>query len=269
MFRKKLLAWAFAASVVINITFLVLVGNSDVFQHADVLRDLRAQEIKVYKPPIPQKPRPKPKPKIKPPKPKPPPPKPKQAVKPPPQLKPVVHHAPPPPRVRVAVSTGSHVSSPNGVAMPTNPGGTVGVPTASVTPPQPAPTPPPQPKPTPSPPAPTPPPQPKPEPKPASPPPAPKPAIPDRVTPEIIGSWSDFTLPGDVDMSTITNTTINATWDVDTSGHARDIKFDSSGNDEVDERIREFIRDHHYEPAVQNGVPEDSPMEHEFDISTG
>lgn len=271
MFRNKLLGWAFAASIVINITFLVLVGNSDIFQHADVLRDLRAQEIKVYKPPIPQKPRPKPKPRIKPP-PKPKPPHPKQVVKPripppPPQPKPVVRRAAPPPRVKVAVSTGSHVTSGNGPAMPANPEGEVGQPTESVTTPPPTP---PPPKPTPPPPTPAPAPPPKPQPAPAPPPPAPKPAIPDRASPvPDTGNWPDLSIPGDVDLSTVTNSALIVSFEVDENGHPKHIRVKRScGNDDIDTQAVQTIQGMRFKPAVQNGVPQEMDMEHEFDVGT-
>lgn len=266
MFRKRLLAWAFAASLAINFTFLLLVGNSDIFQHADVLRDLRAQQIKVYKPPIPRKP--KPKPKLKPP-PKPPKPKPVAKPKPLPQPKPVVRRVVPPPRPRkmVAAATGSH--SANGtIAVPVS-SGDVGVPTNTITPPPPTPAPP-QPKPTPPPtPAPAPPP-PTPKPQPA-PPPKPKPVLADRAVPEPDrGVWPDLSIPGDTDMSTVTNSSLVVSFEVDASGHPRHIRVKNScGNQDIDDAAVELIQGMRFKPAVQNGEPEDMQMEHEFDVSTG
>ena len=91
--------------------------------------------------------------------------------------------------------------------------------------------------------------------------------LPDNGTPEIIGSWDDLDLPNNYDPSTITRTTITAHWIVDKTGHARSIKFSSSGNSDIDSAIREFIEKHHYEPAVQNGEPQDCAIEHTFVIS--
>src|SRR5579862_8373992 len=59
--RNKLLAGSFAISFVLNAFFLILLGNSDLFQHADAIHDLRAEQIIVFKPPVFEKPKPTPK----------------------------------------------------------------------------------------------------------------------------------------------------------------------------------------------------------------
>ncbi|HEX5324430.1 MAG TPA: hypothetical protein VFW40_11630 [Capsulimonadaceae bacterium] len=303
MFRDKLLAYSFAASIALNAFFLILVGNSGIFQHADAIQDLRAQQIEVYKPPIPEKPRPLPKvvpqksktePKIHPRRPevKPVPSShPKPA--PTPQPAPVQNHTAQPtrPAPAVFVRTSQQSTRPNprpdpfvplsphpGVAHPRvsqpvpRPAANIGSTSAQgavVAQPSPAPVfhaAPPQPV------APQPAAQPAPRPDPTPPAPAdtPKPrprsTEHDRGTPEIVGDWGALTLPSDYDPNTLTTTRIEARWVVDKTGHARHISVPSCGNSEIDDQIRRFIEDHHYEPAVQNGEPQDCPIEHTFVI---
>jgi hypothetical protein len=300
MFRNKLLAFSFLASFALNATFLALVGNSGLFRRTGLPNNLRAVQIEIYKPPVAEKARPKPKltpppikhnlplahPVIQPtnrprlpqpvqparttvyqkPKPQPAQPVPHTAVfvrrqPPQPTNKPATHASAPPhtavslPATHPAVNLGSH-SNQGSLAVPaapTNPAPvTHSVATQQPVTPQAVETPTPAPV----------------QPRPATVEDQPKSKSPpgDNGTPEVIGGWSDLELPDNYDPSTITRARIPAHWVVDKTGHARSIKFPSSGNSDVDNVIREYIENHHYEPAVQNGEPQDCALEHTFVI---
>lgn len=76
MFRDRLLNGCLLASLLINGAFVLAVGNSGAFRRENVLAALRAREIQVYRPPIPEmaraaRPRPPLPPRLKPPAPRP------------------------------------------------------------------------------------------------------------------------------------------------------------------------------------------------------
>jgi len=103
----RILLYSVVGSLLVNLGWLALVSNSNLFGGGGVA-DLTPKLVKLVKPPIPQKPKPK--------KPKPPPPPPKQKVVPPkirPLKPPPPHQLPrPQPAHRVAVATTHNNSSP-------------------------------------------------------------------------------------------------------------------------------------------------------------
>src|SRR5579883_1704558 len=270
--NNRLLATSFVISLAINLTFLHLVGNSDLFEHADVIQDLRSQEIEVYKPPTPEKPQPKPK--IAPPKPKPAaiiqPPKPtiKRTLPPPPVPQP--HLTPPPaaaprpthpaPQPAIFVRTRPPLPRPNARPDPFVPLG----PRRAVTQPVPRPavnlgshsaqgtiSEPPTPPVT----------------QPVV---TPKPLLPDRAEPvpdTDNGNWPDVTLPDDVDVSSLTSSTIVISFEVDKRGRPRGARVKrSSGNSEVDNEMIEAVMKMRFKPAVQNGEAQEMEDEHAFSV---
>ena len=159
-------------------------------------------------------------------------------------------------------------TAPNVDQKPTASGDSAVVTPPAPTPPPPTPPAPPPPKPEPPAPAPVvhhdrpPPPAPKPPP-----PPPPKPKIPDRDEPESMQNLdSEVEIPSDIDASSITHPTVEATWEVNASGHAINIHVPSCGNPEVDRLIKEAISRSRYKPAVHNGVPQLAPLSHTFSV---
>lgn len=288
----RILAWSFAGSLFVNAAFIVLLSHADLFGQARNVEEVRHVRVQVYKPPIPTKPKPKPKPPtVKPPPPppvkvqrvvKPPPP----LVKPPPTVRPRVtpppQHAPPP----APMPIGHIVPQNNTHAVPVAPPNLAPPPTVPVAPappntPAPAlPTPaaptPPAPVVKPTPPAP---PVEKPKPQPPAPPvekpkpvavvekPKPEPPkIPDRVEPEIRGSFSDMSLPN-VDPGSLNTTSVTVTWEVDERGRVHNVKFRPTGSGEMDDALRRAVQDFRFKPKVVNGQAETAVISHTFDIS--
>jgi TonB family protein len=263
-----------AASIIINVGLVIVVGNSDIFQHADMIRDLKTREIKVYKPPIQEKRKPKPKP--------PPPPPPPKAVPPPPTAKPITNTPPPPrpvqqvqqptpqvpqpPQPAVPVSTGS-VSTQGTVSAPPSTG-QVGTPAP---PPEPTPAPPPpkpEPEPTPPPPAPKPEPPPAPKPEPPPPPPPPKRTdLASGATPEPRGAWHDINMPDSVDLSTLSSNEIQVIFSVDTDGKPFKIRIKkSSGSGDLDNAAIAAISGMRFKAAQQGGDPIVATMTHTWKL---
>jgi len=275
--QDRIFGYSTLASLVVTFGWLAWVSNSDLFGSAANLSDLTPKLIKIVKPPIPQKPKPKKKEK--------PPPPPKQ--KPPPKLKPLKQIKPPPPHPRprtqpprpaplvktVAVAHTNNVNAkPTFEAPPPAANTEIGKPVESgpapVAPPISRPEPPAPPPPKPEPPAPPPVAE-KPveRPKPPPPPPPPKPKIPDRDEPQIMGSFSDISLP-EFDPSTLNTTSVTVTWEVDERGHPSSIKFRPTGNSDVDSAIRSAVQGFRFKPAVHNGVAETMRMEHTFNLGS-
>ncbi len=272
----RILLYSVVGSLLVNLGWLALVSNSNLFGGGGVA-DLTPKLVKLVKPPIPQKPKPK--------KPKPPPPPPKQKVVPPkirPLKPPPPHQVPrpqprqPTPVHRMAVATTHNARAVSNVVVPETAPNVDQKPTASgdsavVTPPAPAPPPPTPPAPTPPAPAPAPPapvvhhdPPPPPAPKPPPPPPS-KPKIADRNEPAIIGSFSDISLP-EFDATTLNSPSVTVTWEVDERGRTSSIKFRPTGNSDVDSAIRNAVQGFRFKPAAHNGEAEAAHMEHTFQL---
>ena len=268
-FSDRILGYSLAASLFINLGWVLWVAHSDIFGSANII-PLHEKPIKIFKP-IPQKPKPP-----KPPKPPPPPPPQKQPkIKPPP-----IHIQRPTPRppvpthqFKVATTTNTHAVS--NIVVPTTPD-TAPPPQPVMPSPGPSVVAPPPPVEQPPPPVVVPPPPvepPKPEPKPEvvapppPPPPPPKPRMPDRDEPEVVGSFDDITLPS-FDPSTVSVTQISATWEVDERGHPSNIHLSprTSGNSEVDSAIVEAIRKFRFRPRVHNGQAEAAELSHTFSL---
>jgi hypothetical protein len=251
--RDKLLIYSTVISILVNILFVILVGNSDIFQVQAIKNELHAQHIKLVRPPIKRPPPPKRKP----------PPPPKQQVKqlpPPPTPQPVVQRQIVQP-IHQAAPVQVPISSPKGneVAGPT----TQTPPPAVVAPP--APTPPPAPPPVVAPPPPV---------VVAPPPPvvvAPtKPRKPVHTVPEAIGNWADtIQMPDGVGAGDLSATDIVATFLVDASGHAHfeRMKPKSTGNRDIDDAIKNAIESIKFIPATDDdGNPKAAEYSHEFTI---
>lgn len=254
-----------AFSLIANLCLVVIVGNSDIFQHADAMRDLKTREIKVYKPPVQEKRKPKPKP--------PPPPPPKNQPPPPKQtilqaIRQIVPHVNQPPPVPVPVATGS-ASTQGTVDVPQSTGqvGTPAPPPAPEPKPEPPPAPPPPPAPKPEP-APAPAPPPAPVPKPAPPPPPQPPKRTDLAAgdiPEPKGAWRDLNVSGDIDTSSLSSDKVVVVFDVDTDGKPFHIKIkQGSGNSDVDNAAITAISGMRFKPAQQGGDPIVARMTHEW-----
>jgi len=277
--QDRIFGYSTVASLVVTFGWLAWVSNSDLFGSAANLADLKPQLIKIVKPPIPQKPKPKKKEKPPPPPPKQKPPpkvKPLKQIKPPPHPRPRPQRPQPVPLHRVAVATTKSTHATSTFTVPETAPNTDQRPTASgdsPLPTPPAPTPPPPTPPAPPPPKPEPPAPPPPAPvkhvveAPPPPPPPPKPKIPDRNEPQIMGSFSDISLP-EFDPSSLNTTSVSVTWEVDERGHPSNIKFRPTGNSDVDNAIRSAVQGFRFKPAVHNGVAETARMEHTFNLGS-
>ena len=269
-FGNRILGYSLAASVFINMGWVLWVAHSDIFGSANVVQ-LHEKPIKIFKP-IPQKPNPP-----KPPKPPPPPPPQKQPkIKPPPIHIQRPTPRPPVPTHQYRVQTTSNPHAVSNLVMPTAPDTP---PPTTPAMPSPGPTidvPPPPveqlPPPVVEPPVvehhdPPPPPVVEHHDPPPPPPPPPKPRIPDRDDPEVVGSMEDLSLP-QFDPSTVTVTQISATWEVDERGHPTNIRLSprTSGNGDVDSAIIDSIRKFRFRPRVHNGQPEAAELTHSWSI---
>ena len=265
----RILAYAFGASVLINIGWMVAVSNSDIFGKGGVIPPPRETQIKVFKRPPP------PKPKLKKPPPPPPPPKQQPHVKPPPLL---IHHSPPPPPtphmvvspVRMSFRSASNIALPPappavGPVLPAEIG-PVTTPPAPPAPPVVAPTPPAPPVVLPPPPAPPvvapPPPPPR---LPPPPPPKPKNWVP------IASQEADFPTPSvDIDTSEGVSGTVIISFTIDETGRPRNPRVKQScGNTEVDNKCLEAIREARGTPAIQDHIPHDQPYSVPFNVGGG
>ncbi len=266
----RILAYAFGASVLINIGWMVAVSHSDIFGKGGVIPATKETMIKVFHRPPP------PKPKIKPP---PPPPPPKQLphVKPPPLLR--VQHSPPPPTPHVQqVQVVRSLNSDSRIVMPSAPptvgpalpavSGPVTTPPAPPAPPVVLPLPPAPPVVLPPPPAPPPPPPPPPPPRlPPPPPPKPKNWVPietqEASYPDSLGS--DVSADG---IETVPNDKVVISFTIDETGHFRNVRVkESSGSPELDERYVEAIKRGHGASAIQDHIPRDQPESISFSLS--
>ena len=303
---KRLLAYSFAASVLINLGWVAWVAHSDIFGSAATITTLREKPIKVFKP-IPQKLQPKPK---EPPKPPPPPPKPSKH---PPKIRPIKPIKPlPPPKVTppkplpprplpprpqparpqppqpqaapvrtIAVVRTNNPQAKHQVALPAVPN----MPpltqpfVPSQTPVQPQPE---QPKPVVE--------QPKPPPvveqpkpllvqQPKAPPvveqPKPPPVVhhPDKWVPidqqeaSFPDNIGDNVQKDDITRESITNSKVVISFTIDETGHARKVRIkESCGNSELDNRFADAVRRTHGKPAIQDHIPRDQPYELPFDV---
>lgn len=270
---NRILGWAFAASVIVNIGWVALVSGSNLFGKGGAVPQLHERPLKVFKP-IPVKPKPKP---VKPP---PPPPKPKIQ----PKITPIHPHPTPPQpqrhQVQIHTTTNTHTTSTLSAppAPPPPPGPFV--PTYTATPP--APPAPPVPPTPPAPPAPpTPPAPPPPRPAPPAPPPPPPPPPPvvrhpanynaqidtqDAVppSPDNLGVGLDG-----IDGTSITNSKIVISFTIDETGHVRNAHVtESCGNSELDNRYRDAIARSRCTPAIQDHIPRDSRQTITIPVST-
>lgn len=251
----RILGYAFVGSVVINIVWVVLVSNSNLFGKGGVVNVLHEQRVKTFKP-IPVKPH-----KVKPP---PPPPKPKIQ----PKITPIHPHTPPQPtrqRVAVHTTTNTHATShqfaqssppaPPGPFTPTQ--GPTSPPAPPVPPTPPAPPAPPSPPSPPvvAPPAPPAPPPPPPPPR-LPPPPPPRPRNYTSIDSQEAGpvdGYASPSIPSGVDLSELTSTTITVEYEIDENGHATGIHVTKhSGNADVDEACVDAIRNTRFKPAIQD-----------------
>jgi TonB family protein len=255
LFRDRLLGISFLASIVINVLFVVLIGNSHIF---DTPTPPKAMTIHTIKPPIFVK---KPKEPPKPP--------------PPPKVKPVVVKTP---VVKTVVTPTQHVTyiphvatttstSPSAVVVPSTPEvAPVAIATAPSdnnvpTPNPPAPTPPPTPTPVAAGPAPAP-------PAPAAPPAPVRDAIPDQANPVQIGSFpSDLSSEVSYDPTTLLTTTVTISFIVEPDGSVKNIKFSQrTGNDDLDDLLQKLVEDSKWHPAVQDGVPREKRFAQTFNL---
>ena len=266
----RILGYAFVGSVVINIVWVVLVSNSNLFGKGGVVNVLHEQRVKTFKP-IPVKPH-----KVKPP---PPPPKPKLE-----KIKPITHPRPTPPQpqrhqVSVRTATNKHTTStltappaPPAPATPFTPT-PPGVPPTPPAPPAP-PTPPAPPAPPANPPAPpaNPPAPPPPPPPPRLPP--PPPPRPRNYSPIAVqeASYPDG-LGGDVSAEGIdpapTGNKVVIAFTIDETGHFRNVHVrESCGSSELDNRFLEAVRRGRGTPAIQDHIPRDQPESISFSVNT-
>lgn len=275
----RILAYSVIGSVLVNLGWLAWVSNSDLFGSATNLADLKPQLIKIVKP-IPQKPKPKKKEKPPPPPPKQkPPPKVKPLKPPPPHPQPRQQRPQPVPLHRVAVATTKSTHAVSTVTVPETAPNTDQRPTASgdsPLPTPPAPTPPPPTPPAPPPPAPTPP-----APAPVvhhDPPPPPvhhdppPPRHPDNWVPIAVQEASapdnvDVSIDG-IDGASITNKEVVISFIIDGTGRVRNARVKTScGNSELDNRVLEAIKRARCQPAIQDHIPRDAPINFTFPIN--
>ena len=265
----RILGYAFVGSVVINIIWVALVSNSNLFGKGGVANVLHERPMKVFKP-IPVKPKPKP---VKPP---PPPPKPKLQ-----KIKPIIHPPrptpPQPTRRPVSVAHTSNKFAKTAPSIPPSPPVNnekpfvpdLGPPTP-VAPPVP-PTPPAPPTPTPTPPAPpvikSPPPAPPVVRLPPPPPPRPRnySPIPMQEASYPEGLASDVSAEG-IDPPPTGNKVVIA-FTIDETGHFRNVHVrESSGSTELDNRFLEAVRRGRGTPAIQDHIPHDQPESISFSV---
>ena len=289
----RILAWAFAGSVVVNLVWIALVSHSHLFGGGSAIPPMKEMAIKVFKvhPPRPKATKPKP-----------PPPPPKRKP-PPPHQKPlprVVHHLPPPrpvthpkprPVTHPTLHPVAHPTPPHPATHPvqvhntTNPHTTSKLADKSPTEPNPAdkgPT----------------------NPGPANSGPAstgsadkgpvdkgpleqdkPKEDKPKEDKPKVVhpSNWvpidtqeasfpenigSDVSTDG-IDGGSITNNKVVITFTIDETGHARNVHVKvSCGNTELDNRFADAVRRAHGTPAIQDHIPRDQPDIIPFDVNT-
>src|ERR1700694_4337104 len=101
-FRERLLGYSLLASVLANVTLIVMVGNSDIFQVEATKQALQQAKVVHIRPPVKKRP---------------PPPNPQQVHPPPPPPQPrpqVVHQVTPPPVVHTPPPPAPIVASPKG-----------------------------------------------------------------------------------------------------------------------------------------------------------
>ena len=252
--RDKLLYYSTVISVLVNILFVILVGNSDIFQQQATKNEIRAMHIKIVRPPIKKKKAP-----------------PKKKLPPPIKKPPPVKQLPPPPTPVVQHTVVQRVivpPKPQPIAVVSSSKGneTISAPTTPVAPPvQPAPTPP----------APVvvatpPPPKPPPPPPPVEAPPAPKLVrLVVRAQAAPVGVFRDVTIPQDLDPSTLTATDVTVYFRVDESGNAHFERMSppTTGSSELDDQIRKIIGEQKFQPATNPaGMPVSSEDKHEFSI---
>lgn len=101
--------------------------------------------------------------------------------------------------------------------------------------------------------------------EPKAPPPPSRPAVADRETPELLGSFSDISLPN-FDPTALNTTEVKVTWTVDSDGRVHGIKFRPTGNSDVDDAIRSAVQNYKFKPRVINGIAQPAKFEHTFDL---
>lgn len=265
----RILGYAFVGSVVINIIWVALVSNSNLFGKGGVVNPMHEVRARVYKP-IPIKPKPKPV--------KPPPPPPKQKVQP--KITPIHPHTPPQPthqHVSVRTTTNKRATStltaqssppsPPGPFTPT--AGPASPPSPPVPPTPPAPPSPPSP---PSPPvvAPPAPPAPPPPPPRLPPPPPPRPRNYTSIDSQEAGpvdGYADVSLPSGLSIAELSSTTVTVEYEIDENGHAINVHVTKhSGNSDLDEACKEAIRSTRFKPAVQDHLKLRASGSHDFNV---
>jgi TonB family protein len=81
------------------------------------------------------------------------------------------------------------------------------------------------------------------------------------------GGWGDVTLSADIDVTSLSSTSIVVHFTVDESGSPTNIHIvRSSGNADLDAQVKDLIKHKHYEPAMQDGVALSAEAEHTFSV---
>ena len=91
----------------------------------------------------------------------------------------------------------------------------------------------------------------------------------DRTDPEVIGSWSNIELP-EFDPSTLSSTSVLVSIEVLSTGLSNRVTLEhSSGNSDVDRAVKDAISRMRFRPAVHNGKPIMSTLQHTITLFGG